>query len=735
MCNLLLLLALIGPAEPPLVTVEKDDTVIDQSCRVVIPKEAVIEDKNGDGVIRIGASDIVVDFVPDSILRGARKDTPPDEYHGYGVRLNGHAGVTLRGARISGYRSAIWATRADGLVVEDGDVSDCRRDQLRSTPAAEDISDWLSPHENDKNEWLDVYGAGIYVENSDKITVRKCRARQGQNGLCIVRVNDSRIYDNDFSFLSGWGIALWRSNRNVITRNAVDFCVRGYSHGVYNRGQDSAGFLVFEQCSDNVLAENSATHGGDGFFGFAGREALGEEAPPSKDFDYKRRGNNDNLLIDNDFSYAAAHGIEMTFSFGNRFIANRLVGNAICGVWGGYSQETLIAGNAIERNGEAGYGAERGGVNIEHGRKNRIVNNTFKENKCGIHLWWDKDEETAKRPWAKANGVDSADNVIAGNEFQDDTLAMQFRGASSVTLGPNKTHGAAREMDVDGECKINSDLGMSVKPPAPPKHPVLGHSKPVGARPELRGRENIVMTEWGPWDHGSPMVLLREKKGASHLFGLYKMPHEPEISLSGDGVQGRAGRVAPPGATGLTALYTLSTDKPGVHPYTLAIRAGGFHDTIKGTLVAADWDVTFFKWSKDGSDPRQNPASWRSLAKAEGAVSVRSEDLVFKYGGGGPANLKLSDAMSKSGIGPDYFGMIARTSLPLPKGKWRFSTLSDDGVRVTADGKTIIENWQWHTPTRDKGILDLPADKIVEIAVEYFEIDGFAVLEFEIAPD
>ena len=82
--------------------------------------------------------------------------------------------------------------------------------------------------------------------------------------------------DNDFSFNSGWGIALWRCARNVISRNAVDFCVRGYSHGVYNRGQDSAGIFVFEQNNENVFAENSATHGGDCFFGFAGREALGQ---------------------------------------------------------------------------------------------------------------------------------------------------------------------------------------------------------------------------------------------------------------------------------------------------------------------------------------------------------------------------------------------------------------------------------------------------------------------------
>ena len=109
------------------------------------------------------------------------------------------------------------------------------------------------------------------------MTVRRCRVRDSQNGLILDRSRESKVYDNDFSFLSGWGVALWRCTKDVLSRNVLDFCIRGYSHNVYNRGQDSAGILFFEQNSDNVIAENSATHGGDGFFAFAGREALGEK--------------------------------------------------------------------------------------------------------------------------------------------------------------------------------------------------------------------------------------------------------------------------------------------------------------------------------------------------------------------------------------------------------------------------------------------------------------------------
>ncbi|MHC4354348.1 MAG: right-handed parallel beta-helix repeat-containing protein, partial [Planctomycetota bacterium] len=339
-----------GAQELPSVRVTSDDVSISQSCRIIIPADTVIEDKNNNGVIRIVSSDIRIEFATGSVLRGSPKDRRPDEYRGYGIRIEGQSNVTICGGKISGFRAGLWATRTNELTLEAIEASDNRRAYLRSTSLAEDGGDWMFPHNNDGNEWLNNYGAAIYIEDSNSVTVRNCTVRHGQNALCIDRVNDSAIYDNDFSFNSGWGIAMWRSSRNIITRNACDFCVRGYSHGVYNRGQDSAGILMFEQNNSNLISENSATHSGDGFFGFAGREALGETTTHPAQW-YKRRGNNDNMLINNDFSYAPAHGIEMTFSFGNVFYGNRLVENAICGIWGGYSQETLIARNHIEGNG------------------------------------------------------------------------------------------------------------------------------------------------------------------------------------------------------------------------------------------------------------------------------------------------------------------------------------------------------------------------------------------------
>jgi len=706
------------------VRVTSDDVLVSQSCRIVIPADTVIEDKNNNGVIQVVASDIEIEFAAGSVLRGSPTHRRPDEYKGFGIRIEGQSNVTIRGAKISGFWAGLWATGTNELTLEAIDASDNRRAHLRSTPLAEDGADWMFPHNNDGNEWLSNYGAAIYIEDANDVTVRNCTVRHGQNALCIDRVNSSTIYDNDFSFNSGWGIAMWRSSSNIITRNACDFCVRGYSHGVYNRGQDSAGILMFEQNNSNIIAENSATHGGDGFFGFAGREALGDTASHPAQW-HKRRGNNDNLLINNDFSYAPAHGIEMTFSFGNIFYGNRLVENAICGVWGGYSQNTLIAKNHIEGNGEMAYGLERGGVNIEHGIANRIVENTFKNNKCGVHLWWDPEGDFAQKPWAKANGTESKDNFIGGNKFTGDALAYHFRGPSQVTLGRNTFADVKEQIQKEDAAAIQNVQNSTIPQIKEPEYPTMGNTRPVGARSHLYGRDNIIMTSWGPWDHQSPLVRLVRDNGDSIQYSFHKMPSTAKVTVEGQGLTGKPSQSD-------SSLYTISTTKPGIHPYVMRVKADDFEEEVHGTLSSAVWDATFFKWTKD-VDPRKDIGAWRELARGKSAVSAKLNQLAFSYGGAGPSEQKLPQPITEAKLGSDYFGMIAKTHLPLSAGMWEFATLSDDGIRLTVDGKTIIENWTWHGPTPNRATLELPTNKTVEITVEHFEIDGYAVLELKIS--
>ena len=146
-----------------------------------------------------------------------------------------------------------------------------------------------------------------------------------------------KIWNNTFQFLSSIGVGLYRVSDSTIMHNRIDWCVRGYSHGFYNRGQDSAGLLMYEQSSNNTVAYNSVTHGGDGLFLWAGQSTM----------DSGKGGANDNLFAANDFSHAPTNGIEATFSR-NRFIGNRVEENWH-GVWGGYSYDSVWERQSIRR--------------------------------------------------------------------------------------------------------------------------------------------------------------------------------------------------------------------------------------------------------------------------------------------------------------------------------------------------------------------------------------------------
>jgi nitrous oxidase accessory protein NosD len=695
-----------------------DDTRIERSCRLEI-RASPIADAAGDGVLRIVADDVVVDFAG-SHLQGSPPGTAPDERAGTGVVVSGRR-VTIRGARISGFRCAIQALRADDLVVEDCDLSENFAQRLRSTSEAEDAADWLWPNQNDGNEWLSHYGAALWIEDTARATVRRCRAWHAQNGLVLDGSSGARVYDNDFSFLSGWGVALWRASDNRITRNALDFCVRGYSHGVYNRGQDSAGILMFEQCQRNQVVENSVTHGGDGFFGFAGRDALGEDGARAG-VDYARRGNTGNLLVANDFSYAPAHGIEMTFSSSNVFARNRVVENAICGVWGGYSSETWIVENLFERNGEAGYGLERGGVNIEHGRNNRVERNRFVGNACGVHLWWDEDASLAQTPWARANGVACADNEIHCNTFDGDAIGVRLRSARSTSMTANPMQGVAVEIELD-EASDPPSAGEADVEYALPELEILGDTRPVGARAHLRGRDKIIVGEWGPYDWQSPLLVREHSPGsARHVWRLLGGSGTPIARIEGEA------RLAHDG----DARWVVEPARAGAAvPYTLRVELGAESFEGHGLLIEADWSITVFAWR---TDPRQDLAAWRAEAAA-GTVFTAAR-LALDFGMDGPSELTgVPEPVRAAALAKDRFGTIARARLELPAGRWRVTSTSDDGVRVLVDGRPLIENWTWHGPTRDQAVLELPNARMLELLVEHFELDGFAVLELALEPE
>ncbi len=746
-----------GRAAPREIALDRDDIVVTGDV-VVAPGTWRVADRNGDGVLQVKTDGVTIDF-RGATLVGNDAATEADAFEGIGIRVAGARGVTIRNAVLRGFRVGIQAEDCVNLRIEGCDVGGMRRMRLRSTPEREDAADWLWHHENDDGQW-GRYGAGIWARRCTDSDFVANRARASQNGLLLDRSDGCRVHDNDFSFLSGLGLGLWRSSRNEVAHNRFDWCVRGYSHGVYDRGQDSAGILVYEQCNENVFAYNSATHGGDGFFLYAGNETLERTG---------EGGCNGNLLYRNDFSHAVANGIEATFSKGNVFAENILDDCSQHGIWAGYSSETTIVQNHI---GEAGGGA----ISIEHGHDNWIEGNTIVGGNVGIELWQNETSPFAEKPYGKSRETRSLRNTILRNVLRRTRRAIDLRGTAETTVRLNLFDDAREGLRVAGDCPgtrveenafrvgaeppsllVRNDsetelrLGRNafgtrdVAPWIGPRvvaGPALGREPTIDPRESgrrvqaprvggtldaflpkgaLRGRKWIVIDEWGPWDLVAPRVSPAYATGSE----------EATIALLG-----RAGRFR----VGETPARITIEPRTGTLPATLRVRlapeaAGGVEFDVpialegadeplraRGFLLRATWRVRFFRWDPSTGDPRSGEAARRALGGApihQGAL----DRLELRPGGGAPF----------PEVPADHFATVAETAIDLPAGRYEIRTVSDDGVRVLVDGKIVQEDWTWHPPKESVATLDLAAGRHA-IRVEHFEIDGVAELVLSLRP-
>ncbi len=525
------------------------------------------EDGSGAAIF-IEGDNITIDLSGVTI-RGTEPTVEPDQRTGTGLLIEG-TGVEIRNAKVHGYKVGIMARHSPGLKITNSDLSYNWKQHLKSTLEKEDTSDWMSYHQNDKNEWL-RYGAALYLDNCDRFEVRDVVARGGQNGLMMTRTDGGLVWNSDFSFLSSVGVGMYRSSGNRIMHNNIDWCVRGYSHGVYNRGQDSTGILIYEQSHRNVFAYNSVTHGGDGFFLWAGQTTM----------DTGEGGCNDNLLFGNDFSHAPTNGIEATFSR-NQFVNNKVM-ECWHGVWGGYSYDTLIAGNVFGLNAEA--------IAIEHGQDNKILGNTFRRDRNVLRIWqnasqdpnwgYPKHRDTKSRDltfeWnlvADVNGpafwlTDTENISLRHNlmarltkpfELKGNLPGMRFenseyRGATepqwpvevparNVSYVPSPTPAAPPTMQGSGNVIVSDKFdqreylsrfnvpwdpyarnwqlpgameGMKTAESAALEQmiyemapsPLRGGKDPFLAAGTLRGRRYILVDEWGPYDFQSPKLWPR----------------------------------------------------------------------------------------------------------------------------------------------------------------------------------------------------------------------------------
>lgn len=752
------------------------------SSSVIIKKDKYRFNSNSEdgsqGIIKISGDNLTIDFNGAELI-GTPENTLPDQRKGTGIQIIGGSNITIKNLKVRGYKIGLIARSIKGLRIIDSDFSYNWKQHLKSTLESEDLEDWMSYHQNEKDEWL-RYGAGIYLRGCDDFEIKNVTIEGGQNGLMLMESNKGKIWNNNFSFLSSIGLGMYRSSNNQIMHNNIDWCVRGYSHGVYNRGQDSAGILIYEQSNHNIFAYNSVTHGGDGFFLWAGQTTM----------DTGEGGANDNLVYGNDFSHAPTNGIETTFSR-NDFI-NNLVLECWHGVWGGYSFDSKFINNHFGLNAQA--------IAIEHGQDNQISNNKFYRNNEGIVLWANKTQDP-NWGYAKFRDTQSRDYLIENNHFDETSLqVLSFKLSKNIKLENNSFNRNAKVFNFGEELKgvnlrnnefigleeriptefINNNSNWTNQKSEPNFSAVMdtrgtvlesknddylkrfetdwnpfiknkfapstlvGGKNPFLKKGQLRGRRYILVDDWGPYDFKSPILIPRRQIIENNsinptAFLTEKTQHFEILGPKGtwkiadmrgiEWISAKTGSI--PGSIDVrlsdskTIDFLLELEYRGevvISPLGIKFAKGKpYKFSYRKSFIPIDWNVKWFQWN-DSNDPRTKETEFQKLLQSLPLKTEQTNRLNYSWSGSIGKDLPR-----------DKFATFAEGIFEVSTGNYQLNVTTDDGVRVWIDDQLVIKDaWKYQGPTTYTTQLKLGGKH--RIRVEHFEIDGFATLRVDLQP-
>ncbi|HEY3412006.1 MAG TPA: NosD domain-containing protein [Armatimonadota bacterium] len=639
----------------------------------------------GKGAVQIEADGVTVDFQGATLQSPATPGGRQEMYEGVGISVNGHRNVTIRNAVVHGYQYNVKALKCSGLKLLDCALGWSRSQKVMDGGSVNYI--WLVIR--DLNAWKS-YGAGAWLEDCTGSTVEGMRANQCQNGLMLVNSNRNRVIGCDFSYESGWGLAMWNSSDNLICWNQADFVNRPWGGGW---GGDSSGFVLCSGSNRNVIAYNSFTHGGDGYF-LATRD--GGFNAQGKWF---TQGSCDNNVVAyNDGSWSPHNAFESTLASGNKYYHN-WANESDYGFWLGYSVNNVIRDNQI-------VGSRNDGIATEHGADNWYVNNVIERTGgAAIHLWGGGGERYAQTP--------STRNHIIGNTI------TKARSAFDLTNSP----GNSASGNVVRTAPIPAGFKLPSGPNAPADYRIARMLEIMAVKPKgfalyrdtngPKGWDWLAATEYGMRDYRGMAVpwMMQDAKTLRLLVSpkLVKKIALPDWMTM---------------KPGMAPNERFATIKVGVRatgeyrPFKIQVTGKrGERQTIQGKLLDADWQVKWFKWFRNDPDAYTDTAAWEALFAGK---PLKEEVLpalpnIPGYGSPGP------------GLPSAYFALVATTHIKFEAGKYRFDTLSDDGIRVLVDGKPVVDNWTHHGGMNDSGTVALSAG-VHSIEVRYCQENGASAL-------
>ena len=652
--------------------------------------EHVVHTSGGRAAFTVQQSDQVLDFAGSRLLGTRASDE--ERYSGIGIEFSHCKNLTIRNLRVRGYRINVLLSDCEGVRLENCDCSGSHAERILDDNG-QPVDKFLTLR--DVQAWRE-YGAGIWIRDSRGCTLQHCRAVDSMTGAVLENSMGCTVYDDDFSYNSAWGLALWQSSQNQVIWNHLDFCNRPWAGGW---GGDAAALAVVASSNQNLFVANSMTHGGDGFF-LSDVGLQGDESGQATD---RFQGHCDgNIVWRNDGSWSPNNGFESTFSQNNQFGEN-LADDCGYGFWLGYSTDSLVAGNQVERE-------LHDGVAIEHGLRNRIEANRIED--CAeraVHLWTEPNAPSTEPP--------STDNAVAYNRVKHCAEGLNLENSHNTTLLKNDFQEAPVSASYD-----TSSTGTVPAWTVPPEVPPLLKQRPAGwqfyRETDLpKGFEWIRPATYAP---SRPTSIATSRKD-SYTFEIWTAFEAQNIS-------------AP--------TWVTVTQGPNRHYWTAT---GGSQDevgetrhaaiTLSGTMKSQRgsspvsnsvslpfrtgyWNCRWFGWKNLAPSDK---AGWQGLFASKPLAEQKLTDL----------NADFSYRSPIPGTVPtDHFALLATRTYKFEGGLYSFNTVSDDGIRLLLDGQEVVARWSHHGAEAGQAQIQVSPGNH-ELRVEYFQEDGAAVIQVD----
>ena len=252
---------------------------------------------------------------------------------------------------------------------------------------------------------------------------------------------------------------------------------------------------MFEQCSqERDRRELASPTAATASSASPARRRSASVPPPPKGFDYTRQGCNDNLFVAQRpllrGGPRARDDVQLRQPDPREPVRRQRDLRHLGRLLAGHAASTRTSSRATAT---MGYGLERGGVNIEHGYKNRIEANEF-------------NEQPVRRPPlvvgqqglpARSPGAPPTTGLHARTSITDNTFDCDAR--CRCTSGPPRRLPSSENRSTASEASIDADAALDDRPAdgrrsTPAGKPSTRHRSatqdPVGARPAPRPREH-----------------------------------------------------------------------------------------------------------------------------------------------------------------------------------------------------------------------------------------------------